>query len=134
MGPEDYKQREDTLPIHNAQPQMCSANKADRAKSRCESHCMEFVPQDLAHTGQCDLCWALVVPDSTASWFLIPGQEVASPVYVSEAAQVVQVTFKCLPGPSGLRAGSVFHSHASQSGHSQTAGVSGLNFRDLLPL
>lgn len=31
------------LSIHNAQPQMCSANKADRAKSRCESHCVEFL-------------------------------------------------------------------------------------------
>lgn len=83
------------LLIHNAQPQMCSsANKADRAKSRCEFHCMEFAAQDSAHTGQRDLRWALVVPHPTASWFLIPGQEVAAPLsflcYVSEAAQVVQ--------------------------------------------
>lgn len=63
---------------------------------------MEFAPQDSAHTSQCDLCWAPVVPDSTASWFLISS---FFPVYVSEAAQVVQVIFKCLPGPSGLRAG-----------------------------
>lgn len=82
------------LSIHNAQPQMCSsANKADRAKSRCEFHCMEFAAQDSAHTGQRDLRWALVVPHPTASWFLIWARGCRSsffPVYVSEAAQVVQ--------------------------------------------
>lgn len=74
------------LLIHNAQPQMCSsANKADRAKSRCEFHCMEFAAQDSAGTGG-PPSNSVLVPHPWArgrrsSFF---------PVYVSEAAQVVQ--------------------------------------------
>lgn len=103
MSPEDCKQREDTHSRSTMPNHRCVLlTRQTGQKSRYESHCMEFAPQDSAHTSQCDLCWALVVPDSTASWFLISS---FFPVYVSEAAQVVQVIFKCLPGPSGLRAG-----------------------------
>lgn len=39
--------------IYTAQPEMCSANKAGRAKSRCVNLTHgQFVPQGLAHTGK----------------------------------------------------------------------------------